>query len=254
MYSWKDRLRDWIAMRGPLTHIGLAIVCSLVIVAIILAAAMPGKGLVNTHTTDIGQLKTTMGVISDGLGTKVSLEALNATEQAIEARFEGQNTALNRIEGRLNNADTGLDAIWTQVGNITGYVRYLQDKLTNSPPEVSLQGTFGNYTLTAKSAHPGNFTANVHLIYSPAVGNAGNQSAALGYFYAGVNWTVNATIPQYVPVTTFDGTAWGVSQVWWNVGMFPLVAGNMTMLDVTCPGLNITWVPSFAYVEAYPVG
>lgn len=249
MYSWKDKLRDWANQRGAWTHILIGAGIAIVIIAIILAVAMPSKGVVDTNKVDIGRVKTTMTTVVDGLTKKASQAELDSFSENVTNKFNNQARTINGLSTRMGNAENKLNVAREDITTIQGDLT----ELACTPPEGYLTGTFGNYTLHAKSNESGNFTANVHLLYSLGVGDAANYTAALDGFYAGVNWSVNATIPSYVPIAAFNRTAWGINEIWWNVGVFELVANNETAIPVTCAGLNSTWDPSYAYVEVWPV-
>lgn len=236
MYNFKDRLVDWANTKGAWTHILVAAGIALLFAAIILAAAMPSKVAVNANAVDIGELRDAIGVISNGLGVKAS-----------KADLDGVNDALGEQAGDIS-------VLVSRVGNAEGRLNTVEDGLANLPGnsfEAHLTGVFGNYTLSIMSNEAGNFTANVHLVYSPSVGNATGYSEALNDFYAGINWT--ALVPAYMCLVTFNGTAWGVSEVWWNICTFSLIANTEKTIAVTCAGLNSTWEPSFAYVEVYRI-
>lgn len=260
MYSFKDRLRDWVSnlkgrlgdwanQRGAWSHILMAVGITLVVLAIVLGAAMPSKGQVNTNKVDIGGIKNSLAAVVDGLTTKASQAALDEFSTTVTGALGDQELDITALQARANATDNKINEA---KGDINA-IRNDLEELTCSPPEGYLAGSFGNYTLYAECNEAGNFTANVHLVYSPMVGTAANHTAIVDSFYASVDWGVNATIPSYVPVPSFDGTAWGISEVWWNVGTFALAAKTEKAIDITCAGLNSTWAPSYAYVEVWPV-
>ena len=236
MYSWKDRLRDWANQQGAWTHILVAVGITIIIVAIILAATMPSKGVVDTNAVDIGGLKTAMGAIVDGLATKASQAEFDSLEQNVNDDLDDQAGDVGELYTRMGNAEVKLN-----------------EAMTGIPPEAYLTGTFGNYMVHVESSESGVFTANIHLVYSAPiyVGNITTHNEALSAFYSGIIWT-EAT-PSYVAVAAFNGTAWGIDAMWWNVGIFELVADTEKTLNITCAGLNSTWEPSFAYVEVWPI-
>jgi hypothetical protein len=243
MYSFKDRLIDWVNNKGAWTHILLAVGITLLVTTIILAAAMPSKGVVNANAGDIGGLKTTIGTVVDALSTKASQTELDGFSENVTNALDDQARDVTGLRNRVNTAETKLNEARTDITNI-------QDSLAD---QVSLTGTFGNYTLHAKSNVAGNFTANVHLIYSAPiyVGNTTTHDETLSAFYSGISWT--ETTPLYATVATFNGMAWGISEVWWNIGTFELVGNTEKALNIKCTGLNSTWKPSFAYVEVWRV-
>jgi len=249
MYSWKDKLIDWANQRGAWTRILMAVGITMLIVAIILGAAMPSKGVVETNKVDIGGLKNTMDDVVDGLATKASHNELEDLSETVTNALGDQAADISDVDERTRIAEEKLTQARTDIAAIQEDVA----GLTYSPPEGYLTGAFGNYTLHAKSNDAGNFTARVHLVYSPMVVSAANQTAAVDGFYGSVDWSVNATIPGYVPVVAFDGTTWGINEIWWNVGIFELAAKTEKAIDITCAGLNSTWEPSYVYVEVWPV-
>jgi len=240
MYSFKDRLIDWVERRGTWARILLAAGIALIITAIILAAAMPGRGVVNANKADIS-------TVIDALTTKASHTELDSWGQDITQALSTQAVDIIGLRARLEAAEDELEDARDDITAIQGSLA----ELSNSPPEAYLTGTFKNYILHVKSSEVGNFTANVYLVY-PApicVGNTTAYSETVSTFYGGINFTEST--PAYVPVATFNGTDWGISKAWWNVGIFPLEATTSTLLNITCVGLNSTWEPSFAYVEVF---
>jgi hypothetical protein len=231
MYSFKDRLIDWANGKGAWTHILMAAGIALIITAIILAVAMPSKDSISANAQDIGALHTTVNSVVGQLGLKASQADL---------------------ELKANQAD--LDDVINVIGSQAGDINSLGDRVAAletincSLPEAYLTGTFGNYTLHV-SGEPGNYTAIVHLVYSPpmTILNATNYGEAIDFFYTGINWTA-ANSTSYIPTVTFNGTSWGISEVWFNVGVFVLTDEAEIPVPVA---LNIT--PSFAYVEIYRI-
>lgn len=256
MYSLKDRLIDWANQRGAWTHILAAVVIALIITAIILGVAMPSKGVVNDNKTDIGELKSTMVAVVDGLATKASQAELDSFAGNVTEALDDQEVDINGLEARANTADNRINEargnITTMQGNITTMWNDIE-AITCSPPEGYLTGTFGNYTLHAECNEAGTFTANVHLVYSAPlrIGNTTTHDEILSAFYSEIIWV--ETTPTYVAVVTFNGTAWGISEVWWSVGAFELAANTEKEIDISCAWLNSTWEPSFAYVEVYAI-
>jgi len=251
MYSFKDSLIDWANQKGAWTRILVAAGIALLVTAIILAAAMPGKGAVNTNKVDIGGLKTTMVAVVDSLDTKASQAELENLSQDVTDTLDDQAGDISGLQTRVGNAESGINEAKTNINAIRNGLK----ELSNSPPEAYLTGVFENYTLHTKSSEAGIFTANVHLVYlAPIyVGNTTTHDETMSAFYGSINFTASTTTPAYVPVATFDGTAWGISEVWFNVGVFPLAANNEKEIDIECVGLNSTWEPSFAYVEVWPI-
>ena len=246
MYSFKDRLIDWVERRGTWTRILLAVGIALIITVIILAVAMPGKSATNANAVEIGGLKTTIGAVADVLGTKASQTELNSWGQNITQALSAQVLDIIGLRARVKTAEDKLKDGRDDITAIQGSLAELLNK-------AYLTGIFKNYILHAKSSEAGNFTANIHLVYSAPlyVGNTTTHDETLSAFYAGVNWTASATMPAYIPVATSNGTVWGISEIWWNIGTFELTANNEKVIGATCAGLNSTWEPSFAYVEVW---
>lgn len=324
MYSWKDRLVEWIDQRGAWTRILVAVGIMVVITIIILLAAIPSKSAVNDNTAGISEVQTTLGTkasqselnswsqnISKKLGTLATAASLaNAINQIKESDIKTMQGRLTTAEGKLEDAGIDIDALVTQAaihginittlkawsdnmsitisdaiaqikvatnqtmineqdivvlealtdsitGNVTAMFTTLLDiegdleDAMNSPPEAYLTGTFGNYILHAKSNVAGDFTANVHLVFSPplGVGNATTYSQAVANFYASLIWMA-PNIKAYVPVPTYNGIDWGISEVWWSVDTFELAANTETNFNIIFGGLAA--MPSFAYVVIYP--
>ena len=111
--------------------------------------------------------------------------------------------------------------------------------------------TVGNLTIHAEASDAGDYTAVVHLVFATAVtvGNATTYSEAVANWTATVNWG-HANAKAYIPVAVYNGTAWGIRQVWWDIGVFALVADTEEAINVLFGGLADT--PSYAYVEIYP--
>lgn len=231
MYSWKDRLIDWANQRGAWTHFLVAVGAALVITAIILAAAMPSKSAVNANADCIGELQSTLGIVVDALGTKASKTGLQELTDALGI----QAGDISLLGNRVRNTETRLNTV---EGDLA--------ELTCTPPEAHLTGTFGEYTLHIKSSEAGNFTADVHLIYSPPLWIDGGNTTVeeiLAGFTTSSGWVT--------PTVSYNGTVWAVTGVGFNIGTFELAADTETTIPVTCTGLNSTWEPTFAYVEVH---
>lgn len=253
MYSWKDRLIDWANTKGAWTHILLAVGIALFITTIILAAAMPSKGAVRANAVDIGELQTTTSTISGQLSAKASQADLDNWLQDINATLGIQAGDTNSIGNRISDVEAKVEAKLDAIEGCIVAINNSLAELTCSPLEAYLTGAFGDYALHAISGEAGNFTANVHLVY-PApvyVGNTTSYDETVSAFYAGINFA--ELPPTYIPTITFNGTAWGISEVWWNIGTFELAVNTEKAISITCAGLNIAWKPSFAYVEVWPI-
>jgi len=246
-------------------------------------------GVLTTENTDaIGILQDWKGLIDPRLTTLEQAHAANITSLNAWAgnlslnhttlclNFTALSTALANLganaTGLIGNLAGNLTALTGQVDTISTTtttndhdINALQDwqdttepRITvlesqNSPPKGYLTGTLGHYTLHAKCNEAGNFTANVHLVYSPplSVGNGTTQDQAVSAFYGSINWGLANR--DYVPTLTYNGSAWGVSQVWFNIGTFAMAANNETAIDIIFSGLTGAYSPDFAYVEVWPV-
>lgn len=151
----------------------------------------------------------------------------------------------------INATVSGHVATINDLAALIHALQYKTDNIICSPPEAYLTGEFGNYTLCAKSSKSGNFTSNVHMVYSPPIvaGNATNYTDAAEYFYIGINWTMANYL--YTPSISFNGTAWGISEVSFNIGTFMLEANAEALIDIKCYGLSL--IASYAYVEVYHI-
>lgn len=173
------------------------------------------------HDTDITDLQGDIGVITDTAGLHTG--------------------SIESLDGRLDTAETDIATIEGELAAV------------GSPPEGYLTGNFtsGNLTLYARANNTGNYTANVHLVFAPPIsaGNATTYDEAVAAFYGSVNWTA-ANVKAYIPVASYNGTDWSISQVWWNIGTFVLIADINTDISILFGGLADT--PSFAYVQIHP--
>jgi len=239
MYSWRDKLADWasgVAARLELTRaawarIGLAAGITLALVGIILGVVIPG---LRADLTDYAQQsQDAIAAVEQESG-----EAQSAASQ-FQDRLDAFSQLLNQMGNRLGITEAAIDG-----------VNETLDELVYTPPEAYVSGPFGDYTLHLRSPESGNFTAYVHMVYCPSVGNATNYTAAVAGFYAGVNWT-EPGVWNYLCAAGFNGTAWGINEVWFNAGTFWLEADKELAHPVSCPGLNSTWVPAAVYVEAF---
>jgi len=160
---------------------------------------------------------------------------------AIGNRTDDNEDMIGGLDSRLGSAENCITALQNDVAG-----------LLCSPPEGYLTGTFGNYTLHARASEAGEFTVNVHLVYSPPLtaGNSTNFTAAASWFYDIIDYT-SPYLRDYYCTISYDGVAWGISRVSFNIGTITLAAKAEAAIDVKCGGLPVD--PSFAYVEIYPV-
>ena len=244
MQSFRDRIQslgDRLELDKPsLIKIGMAVGISVCIMLIVFFTQGIPRGEYNASMTRMEQGITTMGSqIADNTADITGL----ASDAATTA--EQYSDIANTVIGHTGDISTLDDRIDTAEGNITTLEATLA-------AEGYLTGMVGNYILHAKAGTAGNYTANVHLVFSPPIsaGNATTYDEAMAAFYGSVNWTA-ANVKAYTLVASYNGTAWGISQAWWNISTFALVAGTDTDITVLFAGLANT--PSFAYAEIYPV-
>jgi len=238
-YSLKDRIADKLKLsKESLTHIGIAVGIAVIIFAIILTAAVPSNADIDRIDTNIATISGILYPISE-MGTL-----------ATEAQLQGISNKIADHTGNITYLDNRADSTEEQINAV---VADLED-IVCSPPEGYLTGTFGNYVLHVRTNEACDFTADIHLAYSTpkAVGNATTYDQAVQAFYASINWTGPA-VQDYFCDITYNGTAWGISQVWFNVGTFSLTVHGEMAIDITFSGLNSTYEPDFSYAEVYPV-
>lgn len=237
MYSWKERLADWwhrVTERWGITrevwvHILMSCGIIMVVVAIILGISIGGmKADIRQQSEQFAQ--DLAGIIGQQQAGYDQFQA-NMTEQLDDMGGEIQND----LQALIGAMQAELDQLQSDLGSLTA---------------AYLTGEYGNYSVHVKALVGGNFTVNVHLQYSPGKGNSTDYAAALDYFYTSVNWTMGG-VPSYVCSPTFNGTAWVITDVWFNIGSFALHPDGVSILPVACTGLNTTWVPDLAYVDVF---
>jgi type II secretory pathway pseudopilin PulG len=242
----KQRISEWWQMatqtRPTLAYVGLSVVIALVVMGIIVGIAIPGAK-VDAMAYARQQAAQAMNNVT---ATRVQLQAdyevfQTTIQQGINDGLDGMSSLLNQTEADIATVTAALVAVQSDVAG-----------LNEAALSSYLAGTFGNYTIHARSAGGGNFTANVHMLYVPGVGNETDYGAVLGFFTAGVNWSMES-VPAYVCTPTFNGTSWALTEVWFNVGILQLQPGEEAVFPVSCIGLNETWQPTFAYVDMFRV-
>ncbi len=255
MYSWKERLADWWhrvtgrweLTREALVHILMSVFIALVLTGIILAIAMSGIRADINHQADY---------FDDRLGaTRQSLnDSLATTQQSLRADYDGFGA---NVTQQLDDWWDAVDTIMTSLHEDTVIMQGKLDQLEADLASVSFNesaayvaGAFPDYSLYVWSLPGGNFTANVHLHYSPGIGGSSNYTAALDYFCTATDWTGEA-VPSYVCQPSFNGTAWVITDIWFNVGTFILRQNREIILPVPCVGLNTTWVPALVYADVF---
>lgn len=254
--KWTDRVADKLKMsKETWIHIGMAVGFAVLISTILLLMQAPSKGQYNA---DMIRLEDGIVAMSAHIADTDKDVADNTaditafTTQVGNFSVEQFNGVANKVA--LHTSDiNSLDGKWeTMADNITAIKENLAT--VGSPPEGYLTGTYGNYTLHAKASDAGNFTANIHLVYSPpkVVGNGTTYDQAMQAFYAGIDY-VAANTTEYACTVIYTGATWGVSRVWFNIGTFELVGNTEKAIAVPFGGLNSTYTPNYAYVEVYPV-
>jgi len=245
-----DKIRDYYERvmekakehRETIIRIAVVVAIAASISAIMVLGLAPSKASYNADMSRIyddttmltGQINSVLDL--GPLATRAQLEAIR--DQAENIRDE-----IVLLQTKMYIAE-----------NITTTMQNALAGIICSPPEGYLTGIAGNYTLHAKASKPGNFTANVHLIYLPpvSVGNTTTQDEALQTFYASINWTA-PFLRGYICTLTYNGAAWGISQVSFNIGTFAMVANTEKTVGIEFGGLNSSYEPDFAYVDVYPV-
>jgi len=253
MYSWKDRLRDFLGMdRAAGVRMAMAVVIAVIIAAVIITQIGVTQGAYNVDSARWEQGLTTMGstvannakdigdnyVYIKGLKTQVGNFSVTQFD-GVANTVALQGSSIESVKGRLDIAEGNITALNAELATIC------------SPPEAYLTGnlTTGNITIHAEASSNGTYTANVYLVYSRAFSFNGTYAEAQQHFYSGINWTTGT--PYYTTIVATNGTHWGLAGVWWSIGAFTLTADTDTPINVVFGGL--TDAPSYAYVEIYPV-
>lgn len=234
----KDKIMDTLrefSYRYELTReawvrIGITVGISILIAGLIVLASSPGGAIARLDDA-ISDINNTLG--QGPFATEDDLNNIGG-----QVAFHGSNISW-------------LDTRTCNVENQVALVRADVDHIICSSPDASLDGSFRDYTLYVKSSHSGDYTANVHLVYSPPMAalNATNYTAAVDFFYTSINWTVANYA--YIPTVSFSDTTWGVHEVWFNIGSFELTAYIDEVINIRCLGLNIT--PAYSYVEVHKI-
>ena len=248
--KWTDRIADKFRdfsdrlnlSKEAWAHIGIAAGIAVIISAIILVTTTPR---LSTYNSDIDRLNTITATTAENLADILGLGNLATSDEidSLNGTVADHTGEIGTLKSRINNADGRINTIANDI-----------EELVCSPPDAYLSGTFGNYALHVKSNKAGNFTANVHLVYSAPIvmGNATTQDGAISAFYSGINWT-KPTVQDYVPTIAYNGTVWGISQVSFNIGTFALATNTEEIVNIKFGGLNISYEPTFAYVKVYRV-
>lgn len=187
-------------------------------------------------------------------GVSPSVDAIWQDIDRLDERDQDILTALDELEGRDAALNSTLSGQVASIDESTVLLNDLQARVRNiicSSPDAHLEGTFGSYTLYVKSSKAGLFTADIHLLYSPPIsaGNTTNYTGAVQYFYDSINWTEANQV--YTPTVAYNGTAWRISKVSFNIGTFMLEAHTEAVIDIIFMGLE--YEPAYNYIEVYPV-
>ena len=234
--SFLDRIREH---KTPIIQAIVVVAIAVIVSALMIPALAPGKGAYNAAITglqaDMAQASASINTLGTNLNTR--MDTLEGDTEGFASRINANSDDIGTLQGWKDLTDPRITVLESQ----------------NSPPEGYLTGNLGNYTLYAKCNEAGNFTANVHLVYVPAV-TVGNTTYedALTTFYGSINWTAPA-VKAYVPTLTYNSTAWQVSQTWFNIGTFALTANNETAIDIIFSGLGSAYNATFSYVEVWPI-
>ena len=242
--KWTDRVKGTLSSakealnfnRGSAIHIAIAVLVAVLITIPVIGKLAPTK---SAYDEDMARIDAGMIAQSEGLNGILGLGPLT-TQDDLEAVYDTVAAHTYNIAG-----------LQTRMGNAENKIREAQDNidtLSGSPPEGYLTGTVGNYMLHAKCSASGNFTANVHLVYSPPLWlDDGNSTVeeVLGGFSPAINWVT--------PTVACNGTMWAITEVAFNIGIFAMAANTETDVDIKFSGLNSTYAPGFAYVEVWPV-
>jgi len=241
-YQPKPSLKDRLGLtKETLIHIGMAVIIAVIIGAVIASQTGVSQSAYNEEQAQQAQSIATQG--SEIASNDGDISDLREDFGTINEQYGGVANTVALHTGSINSTTA-------RVGTLEGEVTDIQTELAAvcSPPEAYLTGTVGNYTIHAEASETGNYTASVHLVYSKAFSFNGTYEEAQQYFYTGINWTTGT--PYYQTIVSFNGSHWGLAEVWWNIGTFTLTADTEKGIAVLFGGLADT--PSFAYVEIYP--
>jgi len=244
--SFKDRIVEFFREHKQAIIQGLVVVAIAVVVAVVVVTQFaPDKNAVNAFMEASQQADE---------AASAHITALIKEVDDIQALDLVSSADLIPITDQAAEHTANISALGTRLGEAEIDIQGHADQLAAihaSPPECYLTGNLstGNLTLHAWASEVGNYTANVHLVFSGIAAGNTTQDDAVAAFYGSVNWTtVNRA---YVPTVAFNGTDWQVCQVAFSIGTFELTANNETAIPVLFGGLNYT--ADFAYAEIYRV-
>jgi hypothetical protein len=243
--SFIDKIREH---KTIIIEVIVVVAIAVIVNALMTSALAPSKGEYTNTVTELQGNDARASASINSLAT-----SLNSRMDDVEAAAQAATDKVTAMGANTTKNSADIETLQTWVTGAEGWIATVEAQ--TRPPEAYLTtNSTGNYTLHAKCSEPGNFTANVHLIYAAPiyVGNTTDYVDTTSAFYAGVNWT-SANTTTYVPTITYNGTDWGISQVWFNIGTFTLAADTEAEVAVLFSGLNSTYNPAFSYVEVYPV-
>lgn len=221
-------------------HLGIAVG-----LAVLLAWAMIGGLTVDKgdYTTEMERLEAGVTGLGSQLATFVA--ETNGTLNTVSDRVTTLQTDVDGTNGDINSLET-------RIGTAEGDINTLEDTLTGAP-KAWLAGGAGSFTFHTLSGNDGSFTASIHLCYDEPVSlNATDYSEAVGMFYSSVTWTDEDT-QAYVPDVAYNGTAWEVVSISFNIGTFALQAGVPDEMIVVYNGLPEAYKLSWAYADVWQV-
>ena len=202
-------------------HIAMAALIAVLISSLIVLALLPAKAAIE----DIDRLGAQDAALQD------SINAINdAGPYATMADIDNVNTSLSEY---------ALDVI-----NLKWRVTATENAIAELEP-AAYAAQFSDYQLYI--AGNGSFTANIYLAIEPVLAtNATSHSDAVAFFYAGVNFTTASQ--DYIPVATFNGSGWIITQAWFNIGKLDII--NDATIDIIVDGLD-SYTIEYAYAEVH---
>lgn len=185
---------------------------------------------------------------------------INADMTDLRSLILAVNATIPDISGlatkaELNNyaRQSDYNTVSSRVGNVETSLSELENNLISQlkpTVEYNLTGTFGNYTLSARTSTAGNFTARLNLVYSPPK-DVGAVNSTLEEALLSFNSTWLTSLDKnYTPSLAYDNQ-WKISQVSFLTGKFSLSANNLTTQNITFTGLNVT--PDYVFAEVFKV-
>ena len=244
---FKERAQEWLRMnRTLLIQMGVVVCIAIIVAAIMIPDIATTKGEHALAMERVDQGFSAVGsevadlagdvnaVASDLAGVEAGLTTVTATVDAHGTNISALDNKVDAAQAKLTKVEADLAAVQA------------------SPPEGWLTGSFGTYTVHAKASKAGTFTATVYLCYSPMVGLSGaTYSEAAADFYAALN-TSAPSFKAYVPTLSYNGTAWGITSVAFNVGTFTLEAKAEKTISAVHGGLPDAYKPDWAYAVVWP--